>query len=277
MAGLRGRVTARAPSTPSPTASPAATRRARFDRRANAPATLRAAIASAAAATAATAGTSPSRTLGEPASRPVARPTPPSARNPTLARLVNRKKATVRRAMNWVDRPPRRRIHAPSARPPAPPTESTEFAASSDNPISVLVRQLIRRQKTPRNTSTYPAQEPICSAAASTSQPGWAPAKRSRRDASPGTRTITPTTTSAITPTVNSERRSLDGENSSGSPSASTSGSRYSTVKVGLALMPSQPTLREHGLVPVEAPPLQSLFRDALGWWVRSQRRESSP
>ena len=52
------------------------------------------------------------------------------------------------------DSPPRRRIHAPSARPPAPPIEKTEFAASSDSPISVLVRQLIRRQNTARNTST---------------------------------------------------------------------------------------------------------------------------
>ena len=92
--------------------------------------------------------------LGEPWSRPVARPMPPRARKPTLARLVSRKKATVRRAMKAVGRPPRRRIQAPSASPPAPPTESTELAASSDSPISVLVRQLIRRQKTPRKTST---------------------------------------------------------------------------------------------------------------------------
>ena len=92
--------------------------------------------------------------LGGPCSSPVARPMPPSARKPTLARLVSRKKATVRRAMKAVGRPPRRRIQAPSARPPAPPTDSTELAASSDSPISVLVRQLIRRQKTPRKTST---------------------------------------------------------------------------------------------------------------------------
>ena len=79
---------------------------------------------------------------------------PPSARKPTLARLVSRKNATVRRAMKAVARPPRRRIHAPSASPPAPPTEKIEFAASSESPISVLVRQLMRRQNTPRNTST---------------------------------------------------------------------------------------------------------------------------
>src|SRR4051794_787292 len=71
---------------------------------------------------------------------------PPSARKPTFARLVSRKNATVRRAMNPFGRPPRRRIQAPSASPPAPPTERTEFAASSDKPVSVLVRQLMWRQ-----------------------------------------------------------------------------------------------------------------------------------
>ena len=103
----------------------------------------------------ATAGTMPeqdARRAG-PAARSRGR-CPPRARNVTLARLVSRKNATVRRAMNSFSSPPRRRIHAPSASPPAPPTDSTEFAASSDSPISVLVRQLMRRQNTPRKTST---------------------------------------------------------------------------------------------------------------------------
>ena len=39
------------------------------------------------------------------------------------------------------------------ARPRRRPTNS-ELAASSESPISVLVRQLIRSQKTPRNTIT---------------------------------------------------------------------------------------------------------------------------
>ena len=168
--------------------------------------------------------------LGDPWSRPVARPMPPRARKPTLARLVSRKKATVRRAMKAVGRPPRRRIHAPSARPPAPPTESTELAASSDSPISVLVRQLIRRQKTPRKTRTYPAQEPSWSSAANAIQSGCAPMKRSRSEPSPGTSTISATTPRTIAPTISSERRRLDGENSSGSASASSTGSRYSTT-----------------------------------------------
>ena len=84
----------------------------------------------------------------------MASPMPPMARKPTLARLVSRKNATVRCAMKAAGSPPRRRIQAPSARPPAPPTDSSELAASSDSPISVLVRQLMRSQKTPRNTST---------------------------------------------------------------------------------------------------------------------------
>ena len=84
----------------------------------------------------------------------MARARPPSARKPTFARLVSRKNATVRWAMNEAGSPPRRRIQAPSASPPAPPTENSEFAASSESPISVLVRQLMRRQNTPRNTST---------------------------------------------------------------------------------------------------------------------------
>jgi hypothetical protein len=96
----------------------------------------------------------PSSGSDGPDIRPVARAMPPRARKPTLARLVSRKKATVRRAMWSPGTPPRRRIQAPSARPPAPPIESSEFAASSERPISVLVRQLILRQKTARKAST---------------------------------------------------------------------------------------------------------------------------
>ena len=79
---------------------------------------------------------------------------PPTITAATFARLVIRKKATVRWAMCAAGMPPRRRIHAPSARPPAPPAETSEFAASSESPISVLVRQLMRRQNTPRKART---------------------------------------------------------------------------------------------------------------------------
>ena len=53
-----------------------------------------------------------------------------------LARLVSRKKATVRRAMCSADVPLRLSAQAPSARPPAPPAGSSEFAASSAIPMS---------------------------------------------------------------------------------------------------------------------------------------------
>jgi hypothetical protein len=60
--------------------------------------------------------------------------------------------------------------------------------------------------------------------------------KRLRNELRPGTRRIAATTTTTTTARRSSERRSRDGANSSGSGSAST-GSRYSTVKVGRALI----------------------------------------
>ena len=61
----------------------------------------------------------------------------------------------------------------------------------------------------------------------------------SRSDPSPGTSTTTATTASTTAARRTSERRNRDAENSSGSGSASTStaGSRYSTVKLGRALI----------------------------------------
>jgi hypothetical protein len=73
---------------------------------------------------------------GAPWSRPVPRPTPTRTSAPTFTRLVTRKNATVRRATRPAGMPPRRRIQAPSARPPAPPTLTSEFVASSAAPIS---------------------------------------------------------------------------------------------------------------------------------------------
>ena len=71
-----------------------------------------------------------------------------------LATLVIRKKAMVRRPICSPGIPWRRNTQAPRASPPAPPTESNEFAASSPKPSSAPVRQLMRRQKTVRNTTT---------------------------------------------------------------------------------------------------------------------------
>ena len=106
------------------------------------------------AATPATSGTRQSTVDASLGNTPVSRPSPPSARQLTLTRLVSRKNATVRRAIWPALTPPRRRIQAPRARPPAPPTDSTELAASSASPISVLVRQLIWRQNTVRKAIT---------------------------------------------------------------------------------------------------------------------------
>jgi hypothetical protein len=123
-------------------------------RRAIARAARPAASAIAIAAIPAMAGITASSRPGDPESTPVVSPSPQRMRKVTLTRLVSRKNATVRRAMCPVSMPPRRRIQAPSASPPAPPTERSEFAASSESPISLLVRQLILRQKTARNAST---------------------------------------------------------------------------------------------------------------------------
>ena len=99
----------------------------------------------------------------------------------------------------------------------------------------------MRRQKTPRNTSTYEAQEPSWSTAANASHSGWAPLKRSRSELRPGTSTITATTARTIAATISSERLSDELENSSGSGSASTTtGSRYSTVKLGRVVIGKQ-------------------------------------
>jgi hypothetical protein len=61
--------------------------------------------------------------------------------------------------------------------------------------------------------------------------------KRSRSEASPGASVITTTTATTIAPRVSSDRRRLDAENSSGSGSATTSGSRYSTLSAGLVVI----------------------------------------
>ena len=76
---------------------------------------------------------------------------PSTATATKLTELLIRKKATERRAMRSAGIPPRCRIHAPSARPPAPLAGTSEPAASSDQAICALVRHDIRLQKTGRN------------------------------------------------------------------------------------------------------------------------------
>ena len=79
---------------------------------------------------------------------------PSTATAMKFTELLMRKKATERLAIRCAGMPPSRRIQAPSARPPAPLAGTIEPAASSDRPISQLVRHGMLRQKTGRNMTT---------------------------------------------------------------------------------------------------------------------------
>ena len=124
--------------------------------------------------------------------------------------------------MKAAARPPRRRIQAPSASPPAPPTEKTEFAASSESPISVLVRQLMRlAEHTAEHEHVGRAgaelqhggeREPArLGAGEALAQRAQAGDEHDRGDDHER----------RSRPAMSSERRSRDAENSSGSGSAS--------------------------------------------------------
>ena len=79
---------------------------------------------------------------------------PSTATATKLTELLIRKNATERFAIRSGGMPPLFRIHAPSARPPAPLAGTIDPAASSARPISQLVRHGIRGQKIGRNIST---------------------------------------------------------------------------------------------------------------------------
>ena len=68
--------------------------------------------------------------------------------------LLRRKNATERRAIWSPAIPPRRRIQAPSARPPAPLAGTIEPIPSSAHEISHALRHDMCRQNTGRNPST---------------------------------------------------------------------------------------------------------------------------
>jgi hypothetical protein len=68
-----------------------------------------------------------------------------------LTELLIRKNATDRRAILSAGIPPRRRIHAPSASPPAPLAGTREPTPSSAHAISRLVRADMWLQNTGRN------------------------------------------------------------------------------------------------------------------------------
>jgi hypothetical protein len=79
---------------------------------------------------------------------------PRTATATKFTELLMRKKATERLAIRAAGMPPSRRIQAPSARPPAPLAGTIEPAASSESPISQLVRQGMLWQNTGRNIRT---------------------------------------------------------------------------------------------------------------------------
>ena len=79
---------------------------------------------------------------------------PMTATATKFTELLMRKNATDRRAIFSAGIPPWLRIHAPSARPPAPLAGTSEPTASSDQPISQLVRHDVYRQNTGRNIAT---------------------------------------------------------------------------------------------------------------------------
>ena len=79
---------------------------------------------------------------------------PSTATATKFTELLIRKNATERLAIRSAGMPPRLRIQAPSARPPAPLAGTIEPAPSSARPISQLVRHGMLWQKTGRNIST---------------------------------------------------------------------------------------------------------------------------
>src|SRR4051795_6712287 len=142
---------------------------------------------------------------------------PMTATATKFTELLMRKNATDRRAILSAGIPARLRIHAPSARPPAPLAGSSEPTASSDQPISQLVRHEVEAQNTGRNIATYDTPDSASRTSATASQAGLAFARRSRTLPRPGaSAAIRPmTTSSATTHSARRTRRRVD--SSSGS------------------------------------------------------------
>jgi hypothetical protein len=162
---------------------------------------------------------------------------PSTATATKLTELLMRKNATERRAMRSTGIPPRCRIHAPSARPPAPLAGRSDPAASSDHAICALVRHDIRRQKIGRNMSKYEPHDNASSATASASQPGAASPSLSLTSPRPGANSTTSSRTPTSATTCNSRRNRRRGASSSGSasapPVASASARNIRAVRAG--------------------------------------------
>src|SRR2546426_12262089 len=103
---------------------------------------------------------------------PTAISVPRTATAAKLTELLRRKKATERRAIWSAGMPPWFRIQAPSARPPAPLAGTIDPIASSDQPISRLVRQGILGQKSGLNITTYESPDSASSEIAIPIHPG---------------------------------------------------------------------------------------------------------
>src|SRR3954452_6565659 len=148
---------------------------------------------------------------------PSAMSVPMTATATKFTELLMRKNATDRRAIWSAGIPARLRIHAPSARPPAPLAGSSEPTASSDQPISQLVRHEVEAQNTGRNIATYETPDSASRTTATASQAGLAFARRSRTLPRPGaSAAIRPMTTSSAT-THSARRTSRRVDSSSGS------------------------------------------------------------
>src|SRR4051795_9601143 len=175
-------------------------------------------------------------------------PTPSAISVPTTAtatkftELLMRKNATDRRATFPAGIPPCVRIHAPSARPPAPLAGTSEPTASSDQAISQLVRHDVDAQKTGRNIATYDTPDSASRTTPTASQAGSAFARRRRTSPSPGARAATrPTTTrSAMTYSARRTRRRVD----SSSGSSSCGWSTFARPSTTAVLQPRRAGLR---------------------------------
>src|SRR4051794_21486652 len=158
-------------------------------------------------------------------------PTPSAITVPTTAtatkftELLMRKNATDRRATCSAGMPACVRIHAPSARPPAPLAGRSDPTASSDQPISQLVRHDVEAQKTGRNIATYERPDSASRTTATASHPGSAPASRWRTSPRPGASAATSpmTTSSATTHSARRTRRCVESSSGSSRPCGSAS------------------------------------------------------
>ena len=142
---------------------------------------------------------------------------PMTATATKFTELLMRKNATERRAICSAGIPPRLRIHAPSARPPAPLAGTIEPTAELRQPISQLVRHDIRRQNTGRNISDVGDARQELEDDADAIQPGRRRGRRPRTSPRPGASAATRHDDAEQRDDLSARRTSRRGGNSSGS------------------------------------------------------------